>query len=731
MSTATLTPPPVRSGTPAAPAPRANPGGLHRTFRPDVEGLRAVAVGLVVLYHCNGVIPGGYVGVDIFFVISGFLITSQLVRELTRTGTISLRGFYARRVRRILPAATVTTVATILMAGVLLPPLAALRVFDDARAAALFGANFHFAAVGADYFSNGLPPSPLQHYWSLSVEEQFYVVWPLLLAVSSLAWVRVRRCSAGHGIEVAARAARPRISLVVAVLGVVTALSFICSVQMTRHAPTEAYYSILSRGWELAAGALVALSLPVTGKLDRRLAVGLSWLGLGCIVLAASTFGASTSFPGAAALLPVAGAAAIIAAGAAASRRWGAESMLGVPPLQKLGGLSYSWYLWHWPVLILAPAVLGHSLSTLEALAMAALSLIIALLSFLLVERPIRRMTVLVRRPLLGIATGAALIATTMTAAALAGTGAGSLTSGQPVAPPSGGSGGQLTPAQLALDLTEGAQTRQVPSNLTPSLTAAALDRPLVADDGCLAPNPAVSNGPCVFGDRSSHNSVVLFGDSHAAAWFPALNLISQQNHWRLVVLTKSGCPAAAVGVIRYGRVFASCPVWRRYAERRITAIHPKLLVIAFSEYLGGVIPLGGGPVGSVSTWMRGTAATFRLLRRAAVHVVFISDPPKLRQGAPDCVSAHLSNVQACDVSRGAAVGAPEVRSAELALAASDGITPINPLQWFCTATVCPMIVGNILIYSDAQHMDPQWSRFVAPVLSGVITPLVGTSRRA
>ena len=312
-------------------------GGEHPGFRRDVEGLRAVAILLVVLYHAHVGISGGYVGVDVFFVISGFLITGQLVRELRTHGQVSFLGFYARRARRILPAATLTTMVTVLVSAVVLDPLTARRVLGDGLAAVFFGANYHFAAQGADYFNAGMSPSPMQHYWSLSVEEQFYIVWPLLLVLSSLVWVRARRARA-----LAPR--RPQLRVVIAVLGALALVSLLASILQTPQTPSWAYYSITTRAWELATGALIALALPFTERLDRRVAVVLTWAGLAAIVLASTSFTDRTPYPSDAALLPVLGAAAIIAGEArrrtgGARRRcwersrfsaWGAGPTLGI-----------------------------------------------------------------------------------------------------------------------------------------------------------------------------------------------------------------------------------------------------------------------------------------------------------------------------------------------------------------------------------------------------------------
>ena len=355
-----------------------------------------------MLYHVHaGLAPGGYVGVDVFFVISGFLITGQLVRELRTGGRISFLAFYARRARRILPAALLTVIVTAVASALLLDPLAAQRALHDGLSAIYFGANVHFAARGADYFNAGLSPSPIQHFWSLSVEEQFYIVWPLLLVVSSLVWLGVRRRSRRE------QAQRPMIGAVTLVLAVLAAISLMASIRQTATSPSWAYFSIVTRAWELAVGAVVALALPLVARLDRRLAIPLSWVGAELYRAGGRVVLRYHPYPGDSALLPVLGTAAVICGGSAlASRRFGAEALLGTPPFQRVGAWSYSWYLWHWPALVLAPAVLGHALSELQAVAVAVVSLVIAVMSFVLLERPIRRIQIVVRRPALGLGAG-------------------------------------------------------------------------------------------------------------------------------------------------------------------------------------------------------------------------------------------------------------------------------------------------------------------------------------
>ena len=697
----------------------------HQEFRRDVEGLRAVAILLVVFYHVGlSAVSGGFVGVDVFFVISGFLITGQLVRELRARNRISFSGFYARRARRILPAAMLVVMVTAIVSAAVLNPLAAQRAEKDGLSAIYFGANFRFAVQGADYFNAGLSPSPYQHYWSLSDEEQFYVLWPLLLVICSLVWLRARRT----------RNASPVMPAVIGVLLAIFGVSLWEGIRLTATNQPWAYFTIFTRAWELALGALIALALPYIKRIDRRIAIPLTWIGLVCIAIAATSYSGSTAYPGYAALLPVLGAGAVIAGGSAASSRWGAKGVLGTPPFQRVGSWSYSWYLWHWPALVLVPAIVGHSLSKLEAVGVALLSLVIAVISFVLVERPIRRIKVIVKRPALGLAGGGLLAAIAVGVVALSNSTISLAAPNAPVArvltpttrthtAPHAKTAQQLTATQLHTDLAAGANTTAAPSNLTPALSVATKALPVIVTNGCHLQHPGVWRKPCIYGDTTSSTSVVLFGDSHAAAWFPALNTISQQQHWRLIDVTKAGCPAAETNIDYAGSIYTNCTIWRQNAERYIANLHPALVIVTWARYIGEpeARPLSGVPTGYGSIWQDGVAAIFRFLHHNASHVLFISDGPTLGPWAPDCISGHLSDVRPCMSSLGAATRLPEVKAQELALAKREQISSVDPTPWFCTPSVCPVIVGNILLYRDNEHMTPQWSKFIAPVVSNYV----------
>jgi peptidoglycan/LPS O-acetylase OafA/YrhL len=377
---------------------RSRQQGAGQRFRPDIEGLRAVAVGLVLLFHGYGrPVTGGFVGVDVFFVISGFLITSLLLAEQIRNGRISITGFYARRVRRILPASALVVILTVVAAYHYLGFITGNDVATDAKWTAVFSANIHFALIGTDYLGSLQPPSPLQHMWSLGVEEQFYVVWPGLFLL----------------LVVIVRGARHRNALAATLL-LIIGLSFTWSVVETMSDVTWAYFSPLTRAWELALGALVAVLAPTIGRLSAGWPTQLIALcGLIGIGLSAFVIDASTPYPGSAVALPVVSTALVIAAGCANVDTFVGRA-LSVRPMQWVGARSYSLYLWHWPLLIIAAQYVGDELSRWQNTGLLLIAVIASALSYRLVENPIRRARVLTSRTGLSLAIGAALIVGTI-----------------------------------------------------------------------------------------------------------------------------------------------------------------------------------------------------------------------------------------------------------------------------------------------------------------------------
>ncbi|MEV7622869.1 acyltransferase family protein [Actinoplanes sp. NPDC089786] len=653
------------------------------TRRRDIEGLRAIAVLLVVLFHAGvPVVRGGFAGVDVFFVISGYLITGQLVRERR------LARFYARRFLRLLPAALLVSGVTVAAAARWLPPLRTPEIAGDGLFAALYGINYRLAATGADYLFAETAPSPLQHFWSLAVEEQFYLVWPMLLLAG---WALGRR----RGVTVA---------LIVVVAG-----SFAVSLWQTAANPTWAYFGLHTRAWELGAGALLAVLAP---RVPRRFASALSGAGLVAIALAAVVLDSQTPFPGYAAALPVAGALAVLAGGITAP-----SGLLSESPLQAVGRLSYSWYLWHWPFLTIGPAALGVTATLPVKLALAASALVAASLTYAIIENPLRHLTALRDRPRRTVAAG--LVVSLLAAAAyLAVTRVDRAPVTRYRAP--------VLTAWSAERLA--ARIPAVPANLTPSLRTANKDLPRVYPDGCASEltDPTVRR-PCAYGDVTSPETVVLYGDSHAAHWFPALEAIARDRHWRLLVVTKNSCSAAATRIfqVKLNRPFNECVAWRRNAWAYIAARRPSRVFMASAAVGGTVVDASGVPLTDPTwtdrAWLAGWAETTDQLASSGARLFLLEDTPYQARPPLACLSRNPANPRACEVAADSALPGPDRRRAIATKLRTKGVTVIDPTPWFCTPARCPVIVGNVLVFRDPGHMTATWSRLLAPQLAPLV----------
>ncbi|WP_158604414.1 acyltransferase family protein [Nocardioides mangrovicus] len=671
---------------------------MPRRFRPDIEGLRAIAVVSVVVYHAGLGLPGGYVGVDVFFVISGFLITRQLVAAVAQQGIRALPVFYSHRIRRLLPAAVVVVLATVLAARIWAPALQLRSIVTDAAFTTFYGLNYRLAALGTDYQHVGTAASPLQHFWSLAVEEQFYVVWPIVVALALVLGSR-----------------RGRAALIVLVVAVV-AVSSAYAVVVTRASAPWAYFSLHTRAWELALGALVALAAPALARLPRRLAAIGAWGGIAMIVLSAVRYTDATAFPGYAAWLPVGGAALVVAAGC--GERTSAERVLGEPLMQCLGRISYAWYLWHWPMLVLAPDVLGHRLDAVERGAVVWLSLVAALVSFFAVEEPARNLRMPDWR---WFATAFALSGTVVAACGaavlwgprLVGTGADqNLT----VLGTTSSSAHGID-AVIERQLKAGLRIEAAPANLTPKPADASASLPPTSHDGCHAGFTQVQQGSCVYGDTTAHRTVVLFGDSHMEQWQPALDQLGRRMHWRVVSWTKAACPAAALTVQNpsLNRTYTECDTWRAQTISRIRALQPALVLMSQSENVASSSV-------SPSAFADATLRTIDALQAGGVvKVHYLQDIPIPGTDLPTCVASHLDDVGHCDFERSKAYTYPARHAALAPALRKAGVAQTDPADWFCTSTECPAVVGNVLVYRNDSHMTVPYSRWLAPALRPVL----------
>ncbi|GAB3650691.1 acyltransferase family protein [Glycomyces tarimensis] len=696
-------------------------------WRPDIEGLRAVAVGVVIAAHIGfPFMAGGFVGVDVFFVISGFLITSLLLREIDRTGTVSLAGFYARRAVRLLPAAATVLLATLVASWLWLPRTRLGEVAADTAAAALNVINFRLAVEGTDYLNAESEPSPLQHFWSLAVEEQFYLVWPLILIAIAALGARIAKTGEPQAHEdrdptqCKARGLRHggRTTAITGFLVLVGAGSFYLSVTRTADDPVWSYFGIHTRAWELALGALIAVGAARLQRLPGALAALASWAGLALVVASVFVLDEDTVFPGYAAAMPVAGAALVIAAGCA-PHRFGARSLLGIAPAQYVGKISYGLYLWHWPIIMIAPAALGIEEPRLRhMLLLMVVAFLLTAATFSLVEQPIRTRRPLVQVPSRALALGGALMVCALAASFVAVT--------QPAQNQEGTTAAEVTgnDATVWQLLGDSSDVEDVPVNLTPSLDDAREDKPLTYDEGCMTMQAGTDLAEdCWFGDPDGDRIMILFGDSHAAHWFPPLNQLAQASGWKMLVLTKAACSAPMVEEFNEerGREYTECAEWRDKALEEIEEQEPDMVIASNSD---NKEVLADDPD---QAWIDGWVETAERLTETADEVYVIADTAWGVGNVPACLSEHPEDATECVNDLDDAIFFPERREAAMEAVSDAGAEVIDPIPWICDTEEgkCPVVVGNLLVYRDDNHLSSRFASELAPQLAAVL-PIEG-----
>jgi peptidoglycan/LPS O-acetylase OafA/YrhL len=663
--------------------------GSAAEFRSDIEGLRGISILLVLLFHAGlPWTPGGFIGVDVFFVISGFLITGKLWRESQAAGGLDITRFYAWRIRRLLPAALVAVGLITLIGLLLAAPLNRSEMAADGAASALSLANMRFIG-SVDYFAPTSSPSPFLHFWSLSVEEQFYLVWPALILL--LTW-------GGGG----------RRRVIAALLAAVLA-SFALSLWLTDASPARAFYLLPTRVWQLGAGGLLALLL-VAGT-SRRAGL-IAWLGLAAILFASVVLTPEMPYPGLAALPPTLGAVALLYGGAAPS---GPLRVLTSAPLRFLGKISYSLYLWHWPLLVLPVLWLERALSPIEVAAAVAASIAVAWLSWRFVEQPFRygaasRSATSWSAIRIGVA--GILVVTLFTQGFSAGLAAANSTPQVPPTPsvsPSGSPATSPAPSDGPIAL---------PADLTPSLAAARDDEERLRGDGCLAFERVTTPPNCVYGVKESAITIALVGDSHASHWFPAIEAIALERGWRLVTFVKVSCSFTTLAQrnLALKRAYRECTAFNEATVARLTQIKPALTIIVnrrtFRPINEGITPaLAGAAFGEMVARLPGATA-------------ILVDTPDPGRDVPACLSKHPSDIRACLFTQDDADNR-EIGVAERVAAEVSGAQLIDLTRSICAAWPCSPIAKSMLIYRDEDHMTETFSRSLAAPLGVEIAKLL------
>ena len=593
----------------------------------QIQGLRALAALLVTLFHAKWV-NGGFIGVDIFYVISGFLITGLLLREIERTGTINFKVFYARRFKRLLPTSFFVLALTAIFSWMLVPPTMRSSLGRDVIAASLYVSNYLFAWWQADYQNLDATPSPVIHYWSLAVEEQFYLVWPLLILVFFMAATKLKL--------------KKVLTLLVAG---VTALSLVFSIYQTETSPIWAFYSLPTRAWELGLGALLVLLPPVrTKKL-----VGL--LGFIFIIVSAFIFGETTAFPGLNAVLPVMGTVMLIAT----INTWPpflndvANSRL----FQWLGEISYPLYLWHWPLLVLPSTYFARPLEVYERILAIIATIVLADLTHRFIEEPFRK---------------------TKTIPTLVFKRSGVIT---------------LVSVLIGTVIIFSSSDKIDVSGINGAVSLAQIKaRPLVYDDGCHANYAQTNSDKCEYADKKSQKTMVLYGDSHAAQWFPALIEIASRSGYKLISLTKSACPAVdTVRLDQGGFKMSRCKQWRINSIKRIQDINPDVLIMSSFQYFAQPPRF----TDREKWWNDGQRKLLTEVKNVSPHLIYLTDTPHPLRDIPACLANY--SISKCNTTQ---------RSENLSIS---GFNIINPNSWLCSR-VCPAVKDGVVAYRDASHIS-------------------------
>ena len=631
-------------------------------FRSDIEGLRAVAVLLVVACHCGvSWCRGGFIGVDVFFVISGYLITGLLLAEISRTASLDLARFYARRARRLLPALLLVLLATLAAGSFIQGPQELAFAGRAARATALYVSNVFFDMYAADYFAPDVESNPLLHTWSLGAEEQFYLAWPLLLLLG----LRMRKSS----------------RLLLWLFAGVAGLSLLICLWSTAHRPTFAFYELPARAWEFSLGGLLAYA--GAPRLRAAATAVLGWLGLATILAVAYLLRDGVGFPGWLAALPVLGTMAVLLS--KGPQRYGVGLLLDSRPMQYLGARSYSWYLWHWPFIVFA-ADLAPAIPVAGKVICAVASLGAAALTYRLIEQPVRENPQLMHRTMLSLALAA---------------------------------GTALAAAALALLVIRGADhlANEPSMRLITAVSADIADMPV---ERCVSLGDSTEVLSCSFGDPEALTEIVLYGDSKALQWFDGLERAARQSRWRLVTVVKFGCAAVA---IQPGRdmTLAVCNAWRAKAQQAIIARHPALVIAASAT--SGLGQAGGVQVDPELTQL--TQATSQMLGHltaAGLHVLLLRDTPRPPFNVPTCLARRTLHpwlgVSSCDFERSAALNPRVFEAEQRAALGLPGVQFLDMTDQVCPDPVCSPMHQTLIVYRDGLHLTGAFARTLAPAIS-------------
>jgi len=674
---------------------------LTAGFRADIQALRAVAIAAVILYHLwPNRLTGGYIGVDVFFVISGYLITSHILRGIERERpTQFLVNFYARRIRRLAPAAVVVLAFTLIATAVLLPAASWGGISGHVIASASFVENWHLAASAVSYLNADAAPSALQHFWSLSVEEQFYIVWPLLLI--------------GVSLLAAKRGGRRTVLAAIVAVGV---LSFVWSLYFTAASPDAAFFNTPARIWQFCAGGI----LPFFTIRDSTARFVLPWAGLVALVISTVTITETTPFPGWAALVPTLATAAIIAGNGDTKNPAAAGYLARFAPVQWLGNVSYSAYLWHWPLIVLIPIWLGHDLGTRSKVAIIVATAVVAQLSYLFIETPVRQHQFLTRTRLRTFTAGAAVLAL------IAG---GSVTTATVANAAQDRAQQQLIAKTFGGDPCFAARAVDNPKCDSPwgqitqkAAEAGADDEPLPWRDDCFDDWKQNSNKFCTYGDEKADTTVLLWGDSHAGSWSAAFDMAGKIDHFRVIVAMRNKCPSSMETPIAgtYGSdIPKDVQTWCQHRNDWVMkTLVPKADTVVLANFSANYVFRSKDQTKGYQETVKQVRAAHRKV--TLMEHIPLTNTPKDRRNGPTCLTDGRDD---CVNAQSAAYDTTHQVPAGLQKAGlGDDVSWIPVSDRFCHDNRCYYAIGGTSVYWDASHMSNTYATSLGPWLARSFT---------
>ncbi|MEU3270184.1 acyltransferase family protein [Saccharomonospora sp. NPDC006951] len=666
--------------------PKAATTQTDRKFRPELQGLRALAAVLVVVYHVwLDRISGG---VDVFFLVSGFLITGQLYRASVR-GRIEFRPMWGRMMKRLFPAALTVLMATMVAAVLWLPEHRWFQTIREVVASALYLENWQLAADSVDYFAQQSTASVVQHFWSLSIQGQFYLVWPLLIALVALV-----AKGAGWGLR----------RTIFASMAVLFAGSIAYSVYLTSVDQPFAYFMSLTRIWEFALGGLLALVINVI-SLPRALRICFGWLGVIGLVSCGLILQVGTVFPGYAALWPTMSAALVLLAGATDSKA-GADRFLSSRPLIYLGNLSYSLYLWHWPVLIFYMIVRGRDEVGLRGGAVViAASVVLSILTYHIVEKPVRDSKIGVKNKWGAYRFGVAALVVVLGVA-----GAWQVVSKQR--------------ASFALDLDDpdhpGAQVMSasgpilnLEADIVPPFAALPEQFDTFEDEECTTSARHEELRVCtVDPTEPPQRRLVVVGDSHSQQYIAALRPLVEKRGWQIISMGRGGCPLTATQDLPNNE---ECVPWNAAVIEEIIETKPDaVMTMGTRDVRVGLKEWT--PEGYVAQWQR--------LNEAGIPVVAMRDNPRFSFEPSECVQMHGVDAAQCSTPR--AEMYPLKAPYETDPTIPPNVSFVDLSNYYCTADTCPPVIGNVLVYMDDNHVTAAYMETLSSVVDEHLVDALG-----